>query len=118
MDVDEPCPNCKGTGKIRTNILRKLREKKGVDQAVVAKLLGLGQSGYSYLETNWRGMRWNKHSRALADFFGVSVEQLMGREPLVPLSKPARPKRKAPLASLLKSRKARLEKARKNRRRR
>lgn len=58
--------------------LKKFREKKGVLQSDVAKALGINNSTYAYYE---RG----EHSPGpdmlckLADFFNVSVDELLGR---------------------------------------
>lgn len=58
--------------------LKKFREKKGVLQSDVAKALGINNSTYAYYE---RG----EHSPGpdmlckLADFFGVTVDELLGR---------------------------------------
>ena len=58
--------------------LKKFREKKGVLQSDVAKALGINNSTYAYYE---RG----EHSPGpdmlckLADFFGVTVDEILGR---------------------------------------
>ena len=58
--------------------LKKYREKKGVLQSEVAKAIGINNSTYAYYE---RG----EHSPSpdmlckLADFFDVSVDELLGR---------------------------------------
>ncbi len=58
--------------------LKKLREKKGILQNDVAKALGINSSTYAYYE---RG----EHSPSpemlckLADIFGVTVDEILGR---------------------------------------
>lgn len=78
---DQTCPECGGTGKIKPNMLKVLREKHGLKQADVARSLGVGQPAYSAMESNWPKIGW-KHSRTLREMFNVSLDQLAGRVPL------------------------------------
>ena len=58
--------------------LRDLREDNDMTQAALAKLLGMSQTGYSKYETGENDIPtviWEH----LADFYGVSVDYLMGR---------------------------------------
>lgn len=114
--TEKPCPHCRGTGKVQDSILKTLRA--GRDQAVVAKALGMTQSGYSKLEKRGcaYGMRWGMWEK-LERYFGVNRNQLLGREPL-PAAKPARPRRLADPISLARSAVAKREKSKKQKARR
>ena len=56
------------------NRLKELRIKKGVLQSDVAAYIGVNNSTYAYYE---RGT----HNPTPEDFFGVSVDELLGRTP-------------------------------------
>ncbi|MCW2276896.1 LexA family protein [Heliophilum fasciatum] len=58
--------------------LKKLRERKGVNQEEVANYLGLKRSTYTRYETNSSEADY-KSLRTLADFFGTSVDYILGR---------------------------------------
>ena len=59
-------------------ILRELREDRDMKQSDVAALLGTSQQYYSKYETGKYEMPV-RYVTALADFYGVSVEYLLGR---------------------------------------
>ncbi len=58
--------------------LATLRREKGISQAELARLLSLGQSTIAMYERD-RRMPDPLALRRLADFFGVSVDYLLGR---------------------------------------
>ncbi len=59
--------------------LLDLREDKDMTQKEVAALLGIDQRVYSTYETGKRDIPLN-HLIALADFYGVSVDYILGRK--------------------------------------
>ncbi len=59
-------------------ILRELREDKDLKQSDVAAFLGTSQQYYSKYETGKYEMPV-RYVMALADFYGVSVDYLLGR---------------------------------------
>lgn len=59
-------------------ILRELREDRDLKQSDVAALLGTSQQCYSKYETGKYEMPV-RYVTALADFYGVSVDYLLGR---------------------------------------
>lgn len=59
-------------------ILRELREDRDMKQSDVAALLGTSQQYYSKYETGKYEMPV-RYVTALADFYGVSVDYLLGR---------------------------------------
>ena len=59
-------------------ILRELREDRDLKQSDVAALLGTSQQYYSKYETGKYEMPV-RYVTALADFYGVSVDYLLGR---------------------------------------
>lgn len=58
--------------------LKKLREAKGLNQQGLAMALGLSQSTISFYETGERKPDLEALIQ-LADFFGVSIDYLIGR---------------------------------------
>ena len=60
------------------NRLRDLREDKDLKQADIAKLLTVHQTTYSDYELNKLNIPVSV-LRTLADFYGVSVDYLLGR---------------------------------------
>lgn len=60
------------------NKLRELRKQKGLTQLELAKFVGISQNNYSYWE-NDKVKIDNESIIKLADFFGVSVDELLGR---------------------------------------
>jgi transcriptional regulator with XRE-family HTH domain len=58
--------------------LRSLRKEKNMRQADVAKLLGIGVRTYQYYESDEHRPDYEMLI-ALADFFGVSTDYLLGR---------------------------------------
>lgn len=58
--------------------LRDLREDADLSQKQVAAHLGMSQTGYSKYETGENDISTQVLSR-LADFYGVSVDYLLGR---------------------------------------
>lgn len=65
------------------NNLKKLRKSKGLTQTEVAQFIGITQNSYSYWE-NDKVKIDNASILKLADFFGVSVDYLLGREDFSP----------------------------------
>lgn len=61
------------------NNLKTVRKNKGLTQSDVAKYIGISQNNYSYWE-NGKVKIDNATLLKLADFFGVSVDYLLGRE--------------------------------------
>ena len=62
------------------NRLRELRKAHRMTQTDVAKLVGIGQSGYSFWESG-RSKIDNASLAKLADFYGVTVDYLLGGGP-------------------------------------
>ena len=58
--------------------LKELREKAGLSQAKLAKILGVGQSTVGMWE-NGTNKPENAKLEALANYFGVSTDYLLGR---------------------------------------
>ena len=58
--------------------LRDLREDNDMTQATLAKLLGMSQTGYSKYETGENDVPTQILIK-LADFYGTSVDYLLGR---------------------------------------
>lgn len=59
--------------------IRKVREARGLSQTTVAKLLDMGQQGYSCYETNVVTMPLPKFFK-LCDIFGMTPDELMAVE--------------------------------------
>ena len=59
--------------------IKELRTEHGLSQAALAKAIGVSQKAVDYWE---RGMNEPKASYilALADFFGVTCDELLGRK--------------------------------------
>ena len=70
------------------NRLRDLREDKDLNQTQVATVLGMSQTGYSKYETGENDIPTQVLLR-LADFYGVSVDYLLGRDEM-PAAQPPR----------------------------
>ena len=58
--------------------LRDLREDKDMKQKEIAAILGIDQRVYSTYETGKRDIPL-RHLIALADFYSVSVDYILGR---------------------------------------
>ncbi len=58
--------------------IRDLREDRDLSQSIVAKMLGMSQSGYSKYETGINDLPTSILIK-LADFYGVSVDYLLER---------------------------------------
>ena len=58
--------------------LRDLREDKDLKQVQVASLLGIQQTVYSRYERGYQTIPV-EHLLALADFYGVSTDYILGR---------------------------------------
>lgn len=60
-------------------IIKELRTERGLSQAALAKEIGVSQKAIDYWE---RGINEPKASYivALAEFFGVSSDELLGRK--------------------------------------
>ena len=65
--------------------LRELRTAKGVTQAHVADFLAITRVAYSLYESGKRQMNNDTLCR-LAEYFHVSADYLLGRDPALPLS--------------------------------
>lgn len=61
------------------NRIKELRKSKRVTQADVAKYIGITQNNFSYWE-NGKVKIDNESLQKLADYFGVSVDYLLGRD--------------------------------------
>lgn len=59
--------------------LANLREKKGLSQAALAEKIGKSQSSIAMWETNKRRVP-DEALKELADFYGVTIDYLMGRD--------------------------------------
>ena len=59
--------------------LRQLREEKRVNQIDIAQHLNITREAYSMYETGKRQMNYESLD-LLADYFGVSVDYLLGRK--------------------------------------
>lgn len=59
------------------NRLRELRKSRRMTQNDIAKLVGIGQSGYSFWE-NGRSKIDDASLKKLAEFYGVTVDYLLG----------------------------------------
>ncbi len=62
------------------NNLRKVRKERGLTQIQVADMVGINQNTYSYWE-NDKVKIDDKSLKKLADFYKVSIDYLLGREP-------------------------------------
>ncbi len=65
----------------RGQILKELREKKGLKQEDVALFLGITQQAYGRYEKGTSEPNADGFN-TLADFYGVTTDYLLGREPL------------------------------------
>lgn len=63
---------------MRGNILRELRESRKLNQADVAAAIGVSQPSYQTYETGRTEPKFDVLC-AIADFFGVSTDYLLGR---------------------------------------
>jgi len=61
------------------NRLKEARKAKGLTQKEVAEYIGIGQSGYSYWETDRSRINSQSLSR-LATLFEVSTDYLLGKQ--------------------------------------
>ena len=62
------------------NILKQLRENKKLSMANVATALGVSLSAYQKYENNTRDVSTTLLNK-IADFYGVTTDYLLGREP-------------------------------------
>lgn len=60
------------------NRLKQLRQEKGINQEVLAKILGLEIAGISKLETERVPLK-DEYIIKLSDYFGVSTDYLLGK---------------------------------------
>lgn len=60
------------------NNLKLYRKKRNVSQVEIAKILGLTATAYGHYETGRRTISPENLSK-LADYYGVSIDELMGR---------------------------------------
>ena len=112
MPAKEPCPHCKGTGKIKFSPVRALRMRAGLSQKEIAEKLGILQPTYSRLESGEGNT--GLHATGLADLYGVSTDVILGRSPL-PDPKSVRAIKAPPAARLEASKRRRAAVAKKNR---
>ena len=61
------------------NYLKAIREDHDVKQQELAKILDISTAQYSRIENNLSNMSINQ-AIILADYFGVSLDELVGRE--------------------------------------
>ena len=61
-------------------MLKILRKEKGLTQTQLANAVGLGRQAYAYYEKGEREPSPETLCK-LADFFGVTVDELLGRTP-------------------------------------
>lgn len=59
--------------------IKMLRTQKGINQAALAKILSVSPSAIGMYEQNRRGLDINS-LLLLADYFGVTVDYLLGKE--------------------------------------
>jgi len=59
--------------------LKELRQKKGLSQAAVARAMGISRQNYSFYENNQRDPD-TAMVKALAEFYEVSTDYLLGRD--------------------------------------
>ncbi|WP_436663594.1 helix-turn-helix domain-containing protein [Alicyclobacillus acidoterrestris] len=69
--------------------LRELREKRGLSQEQLADILNIPRSSISIYENSDERTPRRERLESLADFFGVSVDYLLGRDPSVETKKPS-----------------------------
>ena len=75
--------------------LRELRKAKGLSQTEVANTIGVSQVAYGRYESGAREPSFET-LKALADYFNVSVDEILGRDSSAPA-----PKRKTPMPDFL-----------------
>lgn len=61
--------------------LKKLRTEKGFSQKKLGEILNISSRTIGYYETNERFPKDEDTLKAIADFFDVSVDYLIGRKP-------------------------------------
>lgn len=59
--------------------MEELRKQNGLSQAKVAEVLGISQQQYQLYESGKREI-WLHQMIELADFYGVSMDYIVGRE--------------------------------------
>lgn len=67
------------------NNLKILRKRKGVAQKDIAEYLGVTTAAYGQYELNRRAMNPDVLAK-LSDYFGVSIDVILGREPIMEMS--------------------------------
>lgn len=81
LHAEEPCPYCKGTGKVSPSPsarLRALRDQQNLSQAEFANSVGISRAQVANLEVG-RGNYSTDLLVRIADRFHVSVDWLLGR---------------------------------------
>ena len=68
------------------NNLKILRKRKGVVQAEIADYLGVTRSSYTQYESGKRGLSSEMLTK-LSDYFGVSIDVILGREEIEPFGR-------------------------------
>ena len=69
------------------NNLKKLRKEKGIGQVEISKALDIGQSSYSRYESGNSDIPTDVLKK-LSDYFGVSIDTILGREESEPFGRP------------------------------
>ncbi len=64
-------------------ILKKLRKTKGLNQEELANILGVRKTTISNYETGYSAPS-SATLRQIADYFSVSIDELLGKNPIVP----------------------------------
>lgn len=63
-----------------SEVLKKLRNDKGMTQEKLAEVLNIPSSTIRRLETETEGIPRKERLEAIADYFNVTVDYLLGRE--------------------------------------
>ena len=61
-----------------TDIIRELREERGLKQIDIAKILGITQQSYSNYETGMNEFP-SRHLIKLSEYYGVTTDYLLGK---------------------------------------
>jgi len=108
----EPCPHCKGTGKIKFSPVKTLRTRAGLSQGELAAQLGITQGHLSKIEAGETAPHYQ--AGKLAQLFKVSPAVIRGEDP-IPEPKASRPFRQGPTPSFMESKRRRAAVAKRNR---
>ena len=69
-------------------VLKKLRKEHGYNQSVLANLLNISVSAYGNYELDQREPNIESLKK-IADFYGVTIDYLLGRDPITPAERAA-----------------------------